>query len=202
MADTNSNNKPKKKKNKLENPKVLHAQQMILDGNIRMNNDGSIAVFDGHKWITRKDRVLESGYVLIHIDKNADGTYKHDITYMLSHDGEIAIEIDHIDGNRSNNSPENLKSVTHSDNIKKSRRQGKRKEVNKSEVYTQYNLLMKTDCPTVKAAFGILAKAYDVTTDTIRNWVTKYEEEYDQKAVILSIAITPNSVDSEPEKDR
>lgn len=198
MAATNDNKKPKKKKNKLDNPQVLHAQQMILDGNVRMNKDGSIAVFNGKKWVTRKDRILETQYVLVRIDKYAKNTYKHDITYMLSHDGEIAIEIDHLDGNRSNNNPENLVSVNHSDNIKKSRRQGKRKEVDKGDVYTRYKLLLRTNCPTIKAAFGMLAKTYDVTTDTIRKWITKYEEEFGLKPVILTIAITPNVIDSNP----
>lgn len=61
------------------------------------------------------------GYAKICLNKQVYSA--HRLIWIL-HFGEIpeGLEIDHIDGNRSNNRPENLRLVTHSENCKNSRK--------------------------------------------------------------------------------
>ncbi len=57
----------------------------------------------------------KDGYVCIKIDKKI---YKSHRLIYLYHHGNLPTFIDHIDGNKSNNKIENLRSATNSENVK------------------------------------------------------------------------------------
>jgi hypothetical protein len=62
-----------------------------------------------------KAGTLSGGYVVIQIDGVA--IQAHRVAYFLEHGSWPLGEIDHIDGVRSNNKPENLRDVPHQQNM-------------------------------------------------------------------------------------
>ena len=87
---------------------------------------GYLVSSDGKIWCKRYKRFLkpylEHGYEKIGLtyDGSRKKHYVHRLVYMAFHgmsELPIGYEIDHIDFNRANNRPENLRLVTHAENV-------------------------------------------------------------------------------------
>lgn len=63
--------------------------------------------------------VIDTGYVRIRIDDK--GHRAHRLAWLYVH-GYLPEEIDHIDGDKTNNAIANLRSVTHSENLRNTRK--------------------------------------------------------------------------------
>lgn len=63
--------------------------------------------------------IIDTGYIRIRIDDK--GYRAHRLAWLYMH-GELPEEIDHIDGDKTNNAINNLRSVTHSENLRNTKK--------------------------------------------------------------------------------
>jgi hypothetical protein len=114
--------KPNTNKDKL----ILDA---IESGEYSVDDDGGIWSHKGKKPRLLKPTMLENGYMILNLQPGGKSVmaYAHRVVALAKHKKQPGkIEVNHIDGDKTNNSPDNLEWVTPSENTLHSVRTGLR----------------------------------------------------------------------------
>lgn len=107
--------------NKMENQEEIWKDIKGYEGIYSISKSGQIVSCFGK---ILSEQITNSGYSLVHLMKNrkrkAHTVHRLvAINFLLSDISQLSMQVDHLDGNKQNNSVENLEFVTHTENVRR-----------------------------------------------------------------------------------